>query len=286
MKKSLGLIETQGLAAGIEAADAAVKSANVELIGYELTKGGGWTTIKVQGDVGAVKAAVDAARMAAAKVNQVISTRVIPRPSAGLDMLVYSPDTVGTAQPSKEPDKPKPPTPPKGSKKVKEEEKLPAESDEQKEENTVPEPEQTNGINNQEEISVSGTPADNSEETDSEGKETPAETEEKEKASGSEESAKDSKEAAQDDAAEPVKEQDTASEQEEPVKEQDTASEQEEPAKDSKEAAQEGKQPETEEGEAVPEQEVSEPAASKPAKRTGAAKGRKGKRGSKQENTD
>ena len=61
MNKSLGLIETEGLAAGIEAADAAVKSANVELIGYELTKGGGWTTVKIQGDVGAVKAAVDAA---------------------------------------------------------------------------------------------------------------------------------------------------------------------------------------------------------------------------------
>ena len=63
-QKSLGLIETQGLAAGIEAADAAVKSANVELVGYELTKGGGWTTIKILGDVGAVKAAVDAARIA------------------------------------------------------------------------------------------------------------------------------------------------------------------------------------------------------------------------------
>ena len=121
MKKSLGLIETQGLAAGIEAADAAVKSANVRLIGYELTKGGGWTTIKVEGDVGAVKAAVDAARMAAAKVNQVVSTRVIPRPSAGLDLLVHNPDTVGDAQPAKEPDMPDPPTPPKGAKQVKEE---------------------------------------------------------------------------------------------------------------------------------------------------------------------
>ena len=121
MKKSLGLIETQGLAAGIEAADAAVKSANVRLIGYELTKGGGWTTIKVEGDVGAVKAAVDAARMAAAKVNQVVSTRVIPRPSAGLDLLVHNPDTVGDAQPAKGPDMPDPPTPPKGAKQVKEE---------------------------------------------------------------------------------------------------------------------------------------------------------------------
>ena len=69
MQKSLGLIETQGLAGGIEAADAAVKSANVELIGYELTRGGGWTTVKIQGDVGAVKAAVDAARIAAGKVS-------------------------------------------------------------------------------------------------------------------------------------------------------------------------------------------------------------------------
>ena len=88
MQKSLGLIETEGLAAGIEAADAAVKSANVELIGYELTKGGGWTTIKVQGDVGAVKAAVDAARMAANKVTRTVSTRVIARPAAGINMLV------------------------------------------------------------------------------------------------------------------------------------------------------------------------------------------------------
>ena len=109
MNKSLGLIETEGLAAGVEAADAAVKSANVELIGYELTKGGGWTTVKIQGDVGAVKAAVDAAKMAAAKVNRVVSTRVIPRPSAGLDVLVHNPDTVGDS--AKKPDTPKPPTP-------------------------------------------------------------------------------------------------------------------------------------------------------------------------------
>lgn len=131
MTKSLGLIETQGLAAGVEAADAAVKSANVELIGYELTKGGGWTTVKIQGDVGAVKAAVDAARMAAAKVNRVVSTRVIPRPAAGLDTLVHNPDTVGDTP--KETDMPKPPTPPDRPEKVKEDEKLteaPAESPE------------------------------------------------------------------------------------------------------------------------------------------------------------
>ena len=127
MTKSLGLIETQGLAAGVEAADAAVKSANVELIGYELTKGGGWTTVKIQGDVGAVKAAVDAARMAAAKVNRVVSTRVIPRPAAGLETLVHNPDTVGDTP--KETDMPKPPTPPERPEKVKEDEK-PVESSE------------------------------------------------------------------------------------------------------------------------------------------------------------
>ena len=120
MKQSLGLIETEGLAAGIEAADAAVKSASVELIGYELTKGGGWITIKIQGGVGAVKAAVDAAKMAAARVNRVVSTRVIPRPSAGLDMLVRNPDTIGSGPPEG-PDMPEPPTPPEHPAAAKEE---------------------------------------------------------------------------------------------------------------------------------------------------------------------
>lgn len=113
-QKSLGLIETQGLAAGVVAADAAVKSANVELVGYELTKGGGWTLIKVQGDVGAVKAAVDAARVAAGKVNRVVSTRVIARPSSSLEALIHTPDTVGDQKPEppKGPEPPSSPTPP------------------------------------------------------------------------------------------------------------------------------------------------------------------------------
>ena len=110
-QKSLGLIETQGLAAGVVAADAAVKSANVELIGYELTKGGGWTLIKVQGDVGAVKAAVDAAAVAAGKVNRVVSTRVIARPSSYLEAMVHTADTVGD-RPPEPPKAPEPPTPP------------------------------------------------------------------------------------------------------------------------------------------------------------------------------
>jgi len=139
MQKSLGLIETQGLAAGIEAADAAVKSANVELIGYELTRGGGWTTVKVQGDVGAVKAAVDAAKMAAGKVNRVVSTRVIPRPANGLEMLVRNGDTVGyqPPEPPKEPDPPAPPEPPAGPDGPVEEEAAPA----PQEEPVTPEPE-------------------------------------------------------------------------------------------------------------------------------------------------
>lgn len=116
MQKSLGLIETQGLLGGITAADAAVKSANVELIGYELTKGGGWTTVKIQGDVGAVKAAVDAAKIAAGKVCRVVSTKVIARPAQALDSLVWTGDTVGyePPEPPKEPDPPAPPEPPVG----------------------------------------------------------------------------------------------------------------------------------------------------------------------------
>lgn len=95
MEKSLGLIETIGLTAGIEAADAAVKAANVKLVGYELAKGSGMTTIKVEGEVGAVQAAVSAAKAAAAKVGQVVSAHVIARPDEGIRMLIGNPDTVG-----------------------------------------------------------------------------------------------------------------------------------------------------------------------------------------------
>ena len=87
-QKSLGLIETQGLAAGIEAADAAVKSANVELVGYELTKGGGWTTIKILGDVGAVKAAVEAGAAAAKRVGEVYGVHVIPSPADEVEAIL------------------------------------------------------------------------------------------------------------------------------------------------------------------------------------------------------
>ncbi|WP_324823406.1 BMC domain-containing protein [Sinanaerobacter sp. ZZT-01] len=95
MLKSLGLIETIGLAAAITAADAAVKSANVTLVGYELVKGSGRTVIKVEGDVGAVKAAIEAASAAALKVGRVAGTKVIARPSDDLESMIRNYQTVG-----------------------------------------------------------------------------------------------------------------------------------------------------------------------------------------------
>lgn len=94
-KQALGLIETIGLLAAVEAADAAAKSANVELIGYELTRGDGMITVKVTGDVGAVNAAVDSARIAASKVGVVYSTRVIARPSEDITKMIFTRETVG-----------------------------------------------------------------------------------------------------------------------------------------------------------------------------------------------
>ena len=103
VKNALGLIEVVGLAAGLEAADAAMKAANVQLLGYELTKGCGMVVIKLSGDVGAVKAAVDAAAAAAARVNKVCATHVIPRPQQQLGGIVLTKDTVG-----QQPAEPKP----------------------------------------------------------------------------------------------------------------------------------------------------------------------------------
>jgi ethanolamine utilization protein EutM len=90
MKKALGLIETIGLVTAIEAADAAVKSANVTLVGYENTRGGGKITVKVVGDVGAVQAAVAAGVAAAERIGKVYGHRIIPRPSDELDALIAS----------------------------------------------------------------------------------------------------------------------------------------------------------------------------------------------------
>lgn len=78
-KEALGMIETKGLVGAVEAADAMVKSARVTLIGKERV-GGGFVTVMVRGDVGAVKAAIEAGSVAAQKVGQLVSVHVIPRP--------------------------------------------------------------------------------------------------------------------------------------------------------------------------------------------------------------
>lgn len=105
---SLGLIETVGLVAAVEAADAAVKSANVTLVGYELARGSGMATVKVEGDVGAVNAAVSAAKAAASRVGRVVSTRVIARPSSYLETMVRNSETVGVRAPEPEEPEAKP----------------------------------------------------------------------------------------------------------------------------------------------------------------------------------
>jgi microcompartment protein CcmL/EutN len=81
---ALGMIETRGLVAMIEAADAMVKAANVTLIGYEKVDAGLVTAI-VRGEVGAVKAAVDAGAAAARKIGEVTSVHVIPRPHSEVE---------------------------------------------------------------------------------------------------------------------------------------------------------------------------------------------------------
>lgn len=98
--KAIGFIETIGLSAAIEAADAAAKSANVTLLGYENTKGGGMITVKIAGDVGAVKAAVSAGSAAAMRVGRVASCLVIPRPHAEVDALIHQVDRGRAAQPA------------------------------------------------------------------------------------------------------------------------------------------------------------------------------------------
>ncbi len=87
MNEALGLIETKGLVGAVEAADAMVKAANVRLVGYERI-GSGLVTVMVRGDVGAVKAAVDAGCAAAARLGEVVSAHVIPRPHTDTEKLI------------------------------------------------------------------------------------------------------------------------------------------------------------------------------------------------------
>jgi ethanolamine utilization protein EutM len=84
MEEALGLIETRGFVAMVEASDAMVKAAKVRLVGYEKI-GGGYVTAIVRGDVAAVRAATEAGGSAASKVGEVISVHIIPRPHASLE---------------------------------------------------------------------------------------------------------------------------------------------------------------------------------------------------------
>jgi len=84
MAEALGMIETKGFAAMVEASDAMVKAAKVELVGYEKI-GGGYVTAIVRGDVAAVKAALEAGARGAEKVGEVVSVHVIPRPHDNVD---------------------------------------------------------------------------------------------------------------------------------------------------------------------------------------------------------
>jgi microcompartment protein CcmL/EutN len=87
MAEALGMIECRGFSAVVEAADAMVKAAKVELVTYEKT-GGGYVTAVVRGDVAAVKAAIDAGTRGAEKVGEVVSTHVIARPHTNIDLVM------------------------------------------------------------------------------------------------------------------------------------------------------------------------------------------------------
>jgi ethanolamine utilization protein EutM len=84
---ALGMVETRGLVGAIEAADAMVKAARVTLIGKEKI-GGGFVTVMVRGDVGAVKAATDAGAAAAERVGELVSVHVIPRPHSDVELVL------------------------------------------------------------------------------------------------------------------------------------------------------------------------------------------------------
>jgi ethanolamine utilization protein EutM len=87
MADALGMIETKGFVGMVEAADAMVKAAKVELVGYEKI-GGGYVTAVVRGDVAAVKAATEAGQRAAERVGEVVSVHVIPRPHVNIDTVL------------------------------------------------------------------------------------------------------------------------------------------------------------------------------------------------------
>ena len=95
--EALGMVETKGLVASIEAADAMVKAANVVLIGKEYI-GAGYVTVFVRGDVGAVKAATDAGAAAARRVGELVSVHVIPRPHGEVEPILPQSKEARTAR--------------------------------------------------------------------------------------------------------------------------------------------------------------------------------------------
>ncbi len=97
-QQALGLIEAVGLPVAIEAADAALKAANVILIGYEKTRGGGLIVVKLRGDVGAVKAAVEAGVASASRVGKIFSWHIIPHPHENTEQIIGQVDR-GPARP-------------------------------------------------------------------------------------------------------------------------------------------------------------------------------------------
>ena len=86
-QEALGMVETRGLVAAIEAADAMVKAANVALIGTEKI-GSGLVSVMVRGDVGAVKAATEAGRAAASRLGEIVAVHVIPRPHGDVEKIL------------------------------------------------------------------------------------------------------------------------------------------------------------------------------------------------------
>ncbi len=89
VQQALGMVETRGLVAAIEAADAMLKAANVELVGTEKI-GSGLVSVMVRGDVGAVKAAVESGTAAAQRLGEIIATHVIPRPHSDVEKILPS----------------------------------------------------------------------------------------------------------------------------------------------------------------------------------------------------
>ena len=87
MSEALGMIECRSFPAMVEAADAMVKAARVELVSYEKT-GGGYTTAVIRGDVAAVKAACDAGQTAGARVGDVVAVHIIARPHTSVDLVI------------------------------------------------------------------------------------------------------------------------------------------------------------------------------------------------------